>query len=281
MSDFLKLVKSNEEIKKLKLSDEVINKNLITLVRYVQKKELCNNCKGLRECKQSSTGYTPYLKGNNDVYLYDFKPCDYLQTIIDENERQERLTCIGCNFDEYNFDGIYVNDQRKNVLQIIKKHIMQYQKNEYSKGIYLHGAYGTGKSYLLAYLADKLTYLGAEVVFAYYPDFVRQVKSSIANGTLEELINLVKDAEILIFDDFGGEVMTPFIRDEVLMVILQQRMVTKSLTFMSSNLDFASLKEHLATTANEKDEVKASRILERIQSLMDFVELKDENYRRS
>ena len=26
------------------------------------------------------------LKENNDVYLYDFKPCDYLQTIIDENE---------------------------------------------------------------------------------------------------------------------------------------------------------------------------------------------------
>ena len=51
--------------------------------------------------------------------------------------------------------------------------------------------------------------------------------------------------------------------------------------FAASNLDFASLKEHLATTANEKDEVKASRILERIQSLMDFVELKDENYRRS
>ena len=75
--------------------------------------------------------------------------------------------------------------------------------------------------------------------------------------------------------------MTPFIRDEVLMVILQQRMVTKSLTFMSSNLDFTSLKEHLANTVNEKDDVKASRILERIQSLMDFVELKDENYRRS
>ena len=158
---------------------------------------------------------------------------------------------------------------------------MQYQKNEYTKGIYLHGAYGTGKSYLLAYLADKLTYLGAEVVFAYYPDFVRQVKSSIANGTLEELINLVKDAEVLIFDDFGGEVMTPFIRDEVLMVILQHRMVTKSLTFMSSNLDFNSLKEHLAITANDRDDIKASRILERINSLMDFIELKDENYRRS
>ena len=59
MSDFLKLVKANKEIKELKLSDEVINRNLITLVRYVQKKELCNDCNGLRNCQQSSTGYTP------------------------------------------------------------------------------------------------------------------------------------------------------------------------------------------------------------------------------
>ena len=35
MSDFLKLVKSNKEIRELQLSDEIINKNLITLVRYV------------------------------------------------------------------------------------------------------------------------------------------------------------------------------------------------------------------------------------------------------
>ena len=157
---------------------------------------------------------------------------------------------------------------------------MNYQKKTLSKGLYLHGSYGTGKTYLLGYLADKLTYLGAEVVFVYYPDFVRLVKSSISDGTLEDLINLVKEAEVLIIDDFGGDSMTAFIRDEVLMTILHHRMVTNGLTFMSSNLDYVGLKAHLASTATENDEVKASRIIERIITLMDCLELKDENYRR-
>ena len=56
---------------------------------------------------------------------------------------------------------------------------------------------------------------------------------------------------------------------------------TEILKSLNLGLDFNSLKEHLANTANEKDDIKASRILERINSLMDFVELKDENYRRS
>lgn len=280
MSDFLKLVKSNKEIKELQLSDEIINKNLITLVRYVQKKNLCDKCKGLRNCHQEMTGQQPILKQYLDIFSVDYAPCEYYQVILDEQERKNRLTCIGCDLDGYNFDDIYVNEKRQDVLQVLKRTIMNYQKKTLSKGLYLHGSYGTGKTYLLGYLADKLTYLGAEVVFVYYPDFVRLVKSSISDGTLEDLINLVKEAEVLIIDDFGGDSMTAFIRDEVLMTILHHRMVTNGLTFMSSNLDYVGLKAHLASTATENDEVKASRIIERIITLMDCLELKDENYRR-
>ena len=64
MSDFLKLVKSNKEIKELQLSDEIINKNLITLVRYVQKKNLCDKCKGSR-----NDWSTTYLK---TIFRYFF-----------------------------------------------------------------------------------------------------------------------------------------------------------------------------------------------------------------
>ena len=91
---------------------------------------------------------------------------------------------------------------------------------------------------------------------------------------------LNEDDHVLIIDDFGGDSMTSFIRDEVLMTILHHRMVTNGLTFMSSNLDYVGLKAHLASTATENDEVKASRIIERIITLMDCLELKDENYRR-
>ena len=48
---------------------------------------------------------------------------------------------------------------------------------------------------------------------------------------------------------------------------------------MTSNLDPVSLHNHLAETAKDIDELRASRIEERIRVLMEFVELNDTNYR--
>jgi DNA replication protein DnaC len=57
-------------------------------------------------------------------------------------------------------------------------------------------------------------------------------------------------------------------------------MENRKLTFITSNLDPASLHNHLAETAKDVDELKASRIEERIRILMEFVELNDSNYRK-
>ena len=84
---------------------------------------------------------------------------------------------------------------------------------------------------------------------------------------------------MLFLDDFGGETTTSFIRDEVLGAVLQERMENYKLTFMTSNLDPVSLHNHLAETAKDIDELRASRIEERIRVLMEFVELNDTNYR--
>ena len=80
-------------------------------------------------------------------------------------------------------------------------------------------------------------------------------------------------------DDFGGEMPNSYIRDEVLLPILQKRMAYKKPTFMSSNLNAEQLLEHLAEGKAGVDMMRASRVWERIKVLMEIVELKDENYR--
>ena len=70
-----------------------------------------------------------------------------------------------------------------------------------------------------------------------------------------------------------------YIRDEVLLPILQERMAYKKPTFMSSNLNTEQLLEHLAEGKTGVDMMRASRVWERIKVLMEIVELKDENYR--
>ena len=44
----------------------------------------------------------------------------------------------------------------------------------------------------------------------------------------DDLTNQLKEAEILILDDLGGEMSSAFIRDEVLSPILQERMLQEN-----------------------------------------------------
>lgn len=282
-SDYLKKITNNMEIKQLifdnKLSINDIEKNFSVLLSYVVHKNKCVGCMGLKDCQQVNNGYTPVVDYNGVNFDVEYLPCNYRQVILDQKNIDRNLTCYSCNFDNFNFNDIYINEKRKEVLAKIKACINNYKNDLPTKGLFLHGQYGCGKSYLLAYLAKNLANANHQVLFAYYPDLVRKIKSSIGNGNLEEIIETIKDVEVLVLDDFGGEMLTGFIRDEVLGVILQDRMSNNRLTFMSSNLTPKLLFEHLKESTKDIDSLRASRIYERIRTLMEFVELNDQNYR--
>lgn len=282
-SDYLNKIVNHAEIKQLiidnKLSINDIEKNFSILLSYVVHKNKCAGCTGLKDCQQVNNGYMPVVDYNGVNFDVEYLPCNYRQVILDQKNIDRNLTCYSCNFDNFNFNDIYINEKRKEVLAKIKACINNYKNNLPTKGLFLHGQYGCGKSYLLAYLAKNLANANHQVLFAYYPDLVRKIKSSIGNGNLEEIIETIKDVEVLVLDDFGGEMLTGFIRDEVLGVILQDRMSNNRLTFMSSNLTPKLLFEHLKESTKDIDSLRASRIYERIRTLMEFVELNDQNYR--
>lgn len=282
--ELLKKVLQNKDIKKLitteDISMEKVDQNLNSLLAYDMKINKCAGCKGLDGCKQASVGYCPSLSYNSIRFEIDYVPCKYLQQELELQKKASNLELISCNFTTFNFDNVYVNKQRQSVLIKIKECMNNYENGVETKGLFIHGQYGCGKTYLLAYLAKNLAEAGHKVLFAYYPDLVRMMKSSISTGELENLIEKLKSVEVLVFDDFGGELLTSFIRDEVLGAVLQDRMSNNRLTFMSSNLDEKLLFDHLKESKSDIDDLRASRIYERIRALMEFVKLEDNNYRR-
>ncbi len=268
------------------LSDEVIvkiiNENSLTstdlinndslLVSYLIKKEKCAKCLGLKDCKQLQIGYKNELFYEDETFKLETTPCQYSPL-----QDSGLLKLIGIDINLYNGE-LFTNQKRKEVLVKVKKILSSYPDN--NKGLYLHGTYGCGKTYILAYLALTLKKQGAKVLFAHYPDLVRKIKSFIGKPEFEETIEELKNIEVLIFDDFGGEMPNSFIRDEVLLPILQERMNYNLLTCISSNLNTEQLLEHLAEGRDGIDKMRASRVWERIKVLMDFLELNDENYRK-
>ena len=280
--ELFKEVLNDEVIVKLIDENGLTTKDLLSndslLVSYLINKEKCLNCKGLNNCKQNQTGYFKELFYEEDTFKTAITPCHYQEEELKEQEKAKNLKLVGIDYSLY--DGeLFTNNNRKDVLTKVKKVLTDYANGKLIKGFYLHGSYGCGKTFILAFLAKTLADNGANTIFAYYPDLVRKIKSYIGKEEFEETIEELKNVEVLVLDDFGGETPSSYIRDEVLLPILQERMIYKRPTFMSSNLNTEQLLEHLAEGKTGVDMTRASRVWERIKALMDFVELNDNNYR--
>lgn len=271
MEQYIKLIKEDKEVNNFasKLSNEELEMNICLLLEQVKANSVCNKCKGKLECLSDVYEMQSYLIKNTSLVSREYYNCSYKEKLI--NDGLEFLYFPT----QTKFDEVYASDSRKDIFNAIE----EYKKSDGTKGIYLYGPFGTGKTYILASLAKYLSKKGKKIAFAYYPELVREVKNSIANNSLDKIIVKLKNVDVLMLDDIGGELNSSFIRDEFLGPILQYRMTAGLPVFMTSNYDILTLKKHLSETKEETNVIKAERILERIVYMMKVVKLEDQNYR--
>ena len=91
----------------------------------------------------------------------------------------------------------------------------------------------------------------------------------------------IRLADFVVMDDIGAESCSAWVRDEVLMPILNWRMEHHKLTWFTSNEDQKSLHDHFAlSSGNREEEMKAVRLMERISTLAEYVYLSGKNRRK-
>ena len=162
---------------------------------------------------------------------------------------------------------IDVSDKNRiELIKFLKKFYDEYNIKSSPKGLYLHGSFGSGKTFLLACLLNELEikkHISYEIV--YYPELLRTLKENLS--LVESKVSYYSNVEILVLDDIGAENVTNWGRDEILGTILQERMNKHKTTFFTSNLDINELEKHLSCSKDNVDNVKARRIIERIKQL--------------
>jgi|AntRauTorcE11897_2_1112592.scaffolds.fasta_scaffold02957_2 primosomal protein DnaI len=263
---------------KYDVSAQTIENALNDLLLYKQQRPLCNNCAGLHECKQDTRGMQPVLRYTKGKISLAYKPCAYLRAKESQNQDMNRVTALHMPkmIYEASLEDFHMNTKnRKDLYQKIIGLTNQYSKGETIKGLYIHGRYQIGKTYALAAIGNRFSELGFNVVIAYYPDLVREMKSAIGAGTLESNISQLKTADVLLLDDMGGEAFSRWVRDEVLGPILQYRLLDERPTFFTSNLPIDELVKTMLETNQEAEMIKGYRILERIKRLSEPFNLKE------
>lgn len=270
-------------VEKLKLDNSILYKNTSGIEECKNEVLNCSNCKGLEFCKNGIKGYRKVAVNNNGNLDYFYEACKYENKYLKDNNYKSKLNLFDVPkaLKDAKMKNIYTDDKaRVEVIKYLDNFYNNYGK-EKVKGLYLHGNFGSGKTYLISALFNELAKKGIESCTICFPEFLRTLKASFNNieGTYSDRYNIVKKAPLLLIDDIGAENVTLWGRDEILGPILQYRMDEELPTFFTSNLTIDELETHLSVTANSVDKVKSRRIIERIKFLTKDIEIIGKNRR--
>ncbi len=241
----------------------------------------CAKCKNIMECKNQITGFVYYPEIEDGNIVFSYVPCKYKKKMDKENEYQKNITSFDMPREilTASMKDIYTDDKsRTETIKWLTTFIKKYENNEKCRGLYLTGNFGCGKTYLIAATFNELAKKGVKVATIYYPEFLRELKSSFSDD-FGSLFDKIKRVELLLIDDIGAETTTNWNRDEILGTLLQYRMQEMLPTFFTSNLSLEELEEHLSSNDGE-GKVKARRIIERIKYLTDNIVMIAESRRK-
>lgn len=264
--DFVKLV--NE----LDVADEEKFKHTSLLKEIVEIRIICSKCKGLAFCPYDIEGVRKTCYTEDGLIKSCYENCPFKVKMEKDNTFLSNVYTYKMSKDirEARFKNIYTDDaKRLETVKYLKAFYDNYKKNKDGKGLYLHGNFGCGKTYLISALFNELAKLGVHSTIVYFPEFLRSLKASFGNydDNYDDKFDAVKESPLLLLDDIGAEKLSDWARDEVLGVILQYRMEEHLPTFFTSNLSLEELESHLQIYNNGASAVKARRIIERIKFL--------------
>lgn len=245
---------------KERLNKEIVQASLPTIFTYVEQIESPNPV---------MEGYTPKLFLNGKVIDITYVPTEAKLNSEAKKRAENRIELIDlpAKLRHVELENVDATPERDDVLDEVGIFLASFKKNKHTKGLYLTGDFGVGKTYILAGLTNSIARQGSRVVFLHVPSFIASLGSHFQDNSLNDEIDRITSAPVLIFDDIGAETLSEWSRDDVLGVILQKRMDNVLPTFFSSNMTMDGLNEHFAKTRNSVDEVKARRLMERVRFL--------------
>jgi len=259
------------------LDTDFIERHLSTLFNFKLDLAKCTGCEGLHDCKQDTEGFEPVLSLEDGKLTTLYQRCPFALQRFTEQTKHSYIDALympqmiqDASLDDFDFTR---GENRTLIHNKLTTFVTKYTHGETVKGLYLYGPYQQGKTYALAALANELSERGVHVLIGYYPDLVREFKSRINDHTVEALISKLKQVEVLMLDDIGGENQSVWIRDEVLGPILQYRLLDNRPTFFTSNLAQKQLTNVMMTNNQTAEKIKAARIEARILSLSDEIKL--------
>src|ERR687893_482486 len=171
-----------------------------------------------------------------------------------------------------NFDH-YVSPAATRARIKVDDYLKNWEENrEAGRGLYFCGGVGTGKTHLaVAVMNELITKKRVPSLFVTVPELLDNLRGAYNDPgrNLDEWMDAVQHADLLILDDLGSEKPTDWVRERIF-VIVNHRYRESLPTIFTSNIGPKDLAQQLG-------ERTASRII----AMCDWIALEGEDYRET
>jgi DNA replication protein DnaC len=139
------------------------------------------------------------------------------------------------------------------------------QAQHYAKSLngwlMLQGGYGCGKTHLAAAIANFTVEMGVPTLFLTVPDLLDMLRFSYdsEDTTFEERFNEIRNASLLVLDDFGTQNATGWAQEK-LFQILNYRYINKLPLVVTTNLSLDEIEARIRSRLADPDLVTTCRI---------------------
>ncbi|MDR1698059.1 MAG: hypothetical protein LBR37_04075 [Erysipelotrichaceae bacterium] len=266
---FWELVKSDEAfmhfLKLEGVTSDLIKKYAKEFYLLLLEKRTCSNC--LKDsCLKSSFSYyqTIFQTDSADV-SFVIRPCLYYRNtafFYRQTDLDPKLLLI----DRNELTNTHVAERQ----EVLKQFIL-YKNGHSSDWLYLSGAKNSGKNFIIVSLLNTILRAKVsnvkEASFVSYLKTIKDLERKRYDVAFDEYLLELAAVPFLVIDDFAQEGMSNFLRDSVLIPLLQKRREQHLLTVFISRYDASVLEAQMSGGYGKGSKIKS-------QELMDLIMMK-------
>ena len=169
------------------------------------------------------------------------------------------------------------NDERRKAYNYAKRFVNLFGSENMPKSMYIAGNFRSGKTYLASAIGNEIAERGYSVIEVFCPELSSILKESQFDEELSfnDIVNEMKGCDLLILDDFGGETITPRIRDEAFLVVLNYRMIKNKPVIITTNAAMNLLPQIMVKDNSDAEKFKSTRLASRISEMCEQIIIKE------